>query len=207
MSKDSKTEFIANLKKSGVIGADRLTEWLDVTKAETANDLAKYLVRDELVTKWQAKYLLSGRSRLEIASYRLLDRTSRDKLGDRFMAVHTSLARKVDLQVLSSEFTKDESRCTPFLKKASKIAKLDHPNLVHVYDIDQEGGRYYLVTEHVDGTTLDQVPRTQISEDDVALVLHNALKGIIHAHENDIVHGCLSQSCLLYTSPSPRDRG
>ena len=107
MPNDSKTEFISNLKKSGAIDADRLTEWLDVTKAETASKLAKYLVRDELLTKWQAKYLLSGRSRLEIASYKLLERTARDKLGDRFLAVHTSLNRKVDLQVFSSELTKD----------------------------------------------------------------------------------------------------
>ena len=197
MSKDSKTEFINNLKKSSVIDADRLTEWLSVTKAETPNELAKYLVRDELLTKWQAKYLLSGRSRLEIASYQLLDRTSRDKLGDRFLAVHTSLARKVDLQVFSSELTEDETRCKPFLKKASQIAKLDHPNLVHVYDIDQEGGRYFLVTEHVDGTTLDEIPRTQITEEDVARVLDQAIKGITHAHENDIIHGNIQQTDLI----------
>ena len=197
MPNDPKTEFIANLKKSGVIDADRLAEWLDVTTAETAGELAKYLVRDELLTKWQAKYLLSGRSRLEIASYQLLDRTSRDKLGDRFLAVHTSLARKVDLQVFSSELTKDKSRCKPFLKKSSQIAKLDHPNLVHAYDIDQEGGRYFLVTEHIDGTTLDEIPRTQITEDDIARILDQALKGITHAHENDIVHGCLKQTDLI----------
>ena len=197
MPNDSKTEFISNLKKSGAIDADRLAEWLDVTKAETASKLAKYLVRDELLTKWQAKYLLSGRSRLEIASYKLLERTARDKLGDRFLAVHTSLNRKVDLQVFSSELTKDESRCKPFLKKASQIAKLDHPNLIHAYDIDQEGGRYFLVTEHVAGTTLDLVPRSKIAEDDVARILNQALNAITHAHENDIVHGCIKQSDLI----------
>ena len=197
MSNDSKSEFIKNLKKSGVIDSDRLAEWLGVTEAESAGELAKYLIRDELLTKWQAKFLLSGRSRLQIASYQLLDRTSRDKLGDRFLAVHTSLARKVDLQVMPSELTKDESRCKPFLRKASRIAELDHPNLVHVYDIDQEGGRYFLVTEHIDGTTLDEVPRTQIAEDDVARILHQALKGVAHAHENDIVHGCIQQADLI----------
>ena len=197
MPNDSKTEFLANLKKSGVIDADRLTEWLDVTQAQTAEKLAKYLVRDELLTKWQAKYLLSGRSRLEIASYQLLERTSRDELGDRFSAVHTSLARKVDLQVLSSKMVKDESRCKRFLKKASGLAKLDHPNLVHVYDIDQEGGRYYLVTEHIDGTSLDEVPRSQIKEDDIARILDQALKAITYAHENDIVHGYIKQSDLI----------
>lgn len=197
MSNNSKTEFIANVKKSGVIKADRLKEWLQATDAETPGDLARYLVRDELLTKWQAKYLLSGRSLLDIASYRLLDRTSRDELGDRFLAVHTSLARKVGLQVFPPEVTKDESRCKPFLKKASYVAKLDHPNLVHVYDIDQEGGRYCLITEHVEGTTVDQFPRTKITEDVVARILSDALKGIRHAHENDVVHGCLRQSDLL----------
>ena len=197
MSNNSKTEFIANVKKSGVIEADRLKEWCKATDAKTPGELAKNLVRDELLSSWQAKYLLSGRTRLDIASYRLLNRESRDELGDRFLAVHTSLARKVDLQVFPPEVTKDESRCKPFLKKASHVAKLDHPNLVHVYDIDQEGGRYFLVTEHVEGTTVDQLPRTKIKEDDVARILNEALKGIQHAHENDVVHGCLRQSDLV----------
>lgn len=197
MSNNSKTKFIATVKKSGVINADRLKEWLQATDAQTLGDLAKYLVRDELLTKWQAKYLLSGRSRLDIASYRLLDRTSRNELGDRFLAVHTSLARKVNLQVFPPEVTKDESRCKPFLKKASHVAKLDHPNLVHVYDIDQEGGRYCLITEHVEGTTVDKFPRSKITENVVARILNEALKGIRHAHDNDVVHGCLRQSDMI----------
>lgn len=197
MSIDSKDDFIASIKKSGVIEPDRLKEWLGTSQANTPKDLAKGLVRDQLLTKWQAKYLMSGRSRLDIGSYRLLQRNSRDELGDRFLAMHTSLARKVDLQVLPADVTKDESRCKSFLNKASQVGKLDHKNLVHVYDIDQEGGRYFLVTEYVEATGVDQLPRTKLKAPDVAKIISDALTGIEYAHANDVIHGDLTQADLL----------
>ena len=124
MSKNPKDEFIACIKKSGVIEKDRLKEWLKAVEAETPKELARSLVRDQMLTKWQAKYLMSGRSRLDIGNYRLLERTSRDELGDRFIAIHTSLARKVELQVLPQQVTKDKERCKAFLKKRARSQNL-----------------------------------------------------------------------------------
>ena len=197
MSNDSKNEFIASIKKSGVIEPKRFKEWLGLSQGETPKEIAKELIRDQLLTKWQAKYLMSGRSRLDIGSYRLLNRTSRDELGDRFMAMHTSLARKVDLQVLPLEVTKNEKRCKAFLKKASLVGNLDHRNLIHVYDIDQEGGRYLLVTEFVEAISLDQLPRTKLKAPAVAQMMSEAFSGIQFAHSNNVVHGGLTQSDLL----------
>ncbi|MDG1874141.1 MAG: protein kinase [Mariniblastus sp.] len=197
MSEDSKQDFIACVKKSGVIDTARLSKWLKNATGEEPRDLAKQLVRDELLTKWQAKYLMSGRTRLDIGNYRLLERTSRDELGDRFLAVHTTLARKVDLQVLPSEVTKDETQIKAFLKKASEVGKLDHPNLIHVYDIDQEGGRFFLVTEFVEGNSLDQVARSKIKLIDIARILSQSVTGLTHAHENEVIHGSLTQNDLV----------
>lgn len=199
MSTISKNDFIAGVKKSAVIDDDRLQEWLKVVEAETAQEIAAKLIRDQLLTKWQAKYLMSGRTRLDISSYRLLERIQRDELGDRFLALHTSLARKVDLQVLPSSFSKDQSRSSEFMKKASLVAKLDHPNLIHVYDIDQEGGRLFLVTEHVEGTTLEKIARTSLNEGQIARLAIQAMAGISHAHENGVIHGCITQADLVLT--------
>ena len=203
MATISKKDFVNCIQKSGVIDPEQFKKWLEVfeggPESDSTTKLATNLVRDELLTKWQAKYLLSGRSRLDIGSYRLLERTSRDELGDRFLALHTSLARKVDIQVLPTDLTQDKARSKEFMQKASLAAKLDHANLVHVYDIDREGGRYFLVTEHVEGTTLEQTARTKLSHDDVARITSSALKGMTYAHANNVVHGKITTNDLVLT--------
>jgi serine/threonine protein kinase len=196
MTEVSKKEFLARVNESRVVEAKRLKEWLRASNTNDAMDLAAKLVRDRLLTQWQAKYLMSGRTRLDIGSYRLLERIQRDALGDRFLAIHNQLGRKVEIQVLPLDLTRDQQRCDAFIQKASLAAKLDHPNLSHVYDIDQEGGRYFLVTEHLEGVTLDLAPRLTLNEFDVARVVKQAIAGLEFAHENQVVHGDLKQSDL-----------
>ena len=197
MSKISKADFIAGLKKSRLVDPKRLAELLENSEDDSPQTLAKNLIRQELATKWQAKYLLSGRSRLDIGNYRLLERIQRNEFGDRFLAVHTSLARKVDLQVLPGSLTKEKSNCDEFIQKASIAAKLDHPNLAHVYDIDQEGGRFFLVTEHVEGKALSESEHDSLTESQIARIICQAVEGIQYAHKHNVIHGCIGQSDLI----------
>ena len=75
MADISHHQFIALLKKSNVIVEKKLQPWLaGVAKIESARKLAKSLVEEELLTTWQAKFLLSGRHRLRIGNYFLLSR-------------------------------------------------------------------------------------------------------------------------------------
>ncbi len=199
MSKISKNDFIACIKKSRVIESDRLQQWLSDNDLQKPTELASKLIKDELITRWQAKYLLSGRSKLDVGSYRLLERTQRDELGDRFLAIHKQLGRKVEIQVLPVELTNNEKRCDEFIQKASATAKLDHPNLSHVYDIDQESGRYFLVTEDVDGEELSSVHQS-LTDVEVAKLVQQSIAGIQYAHQLDVEHGDLRPSDIVITS-------
>ena len=200
MADISTSDFLTGLKKSGIVDPVRLDELLDDLPDYTPEAIANQLVRESLATKWQAKYLLSGRSRLNIGSYRLLERIHRDEFGDRFLAVHTSLARKVDIQVLPGSLTRDQSSCDRFIQKASLAAQLDHPNLTHVYDIDQEGGRYYLVTEHVEAKSLEETDVSTLSDLTIAQIIRQAIDGISYAHNHDVIHGCIGPADLILAS-------
>ena len=197
MAKISKSDFIAGIEKSRLLAPNQLTDFLKSFDGDAPPEIAKNLVRQDLATKWQAKYLLSGRTRLDIGNYRLLDRIQRNEFGDRFLAVHTSLARKVDLQVLPGSLTQDQSSCNKFIQKASLAATLDHPNLAHVYDIDQEGGRYFLVTEHIEGKVLPEASPDSLDESRIAEIVTQAVAGIRYAHKHDVIHGCISQNDLI----------
>ena len=101
MSVSNSASFLDLLRKSEVIDADTL-ERMEPELADEAEPMAmaSRLVRDGWLTNWQAKFLLSGRHRLRVGKYFLLDRIAQDRLGDRFLGVHHHLDRKVDLQIL-----------------------------------------------------------------------------------------------------------
>ena len=199
MADISHHQFIALLKKSNVIEPKKLQPWLDkTTKIESGRKLAKSLVQEGLLTTWQAKFLLSGRYRLRIGNYFLLSRLQRDELGARYLAIHASLARKVELQIFSRDLTSDTQRWKDLIQKATLVAKLDHPSLVHVYDIDHDDERYFLVVEHVTGRSLD-VEKEIFTTPQIGKLIFQCAQGVEFAHQNKVVHGTIDQADVLLT--------
>ncbi len=195
MSDISGQNFLALVKKSQIIDDDSLNQISEKFDGENnARTLAGQLVDEGWLTQWQAKFLLTGRSRLKIGQYVLLDRFQKDELGDRFLAVHEQLGRKVDIHIFPKNLGKNKTLFEKFLEEAAKVAKLDHPNLLHLYDIDQENNRYYFVFEHEDGVTIEKTPIGSLSSRDIALTVYQMLEGLSYAHQHNIMHGKLSES-------------
>ena len=200
MATISKDDFLTCLRASNLIDEEHLQEKLKEINSDDTNDIVLALIRDELLTKWQAKYLMSGRSRLHVGNYRLLERIRRDELGDRFFAVHEQLHRLVEIQLFPADLKDKKELKDHFLEVASRAATIDHPNLMHVYDIDQEkSGRFFLVVEHSKGDTLDTFESEELSDVDVARIVEQALKGLEIAHANQVVHGDIKAENLLIT--------
>ena len=200
MAVANRKEFTACVTKSNAIPADKLNEWLDSVETEDPKKIAAKLIQDELLTPWQAKFLLSGRSRLSVGNYILQTRISRDELGDKFIAIHSQLNRKVVIQVFPSNISKNESLLNKLLAKLRAITELDHPNLVHVYDVDQEGERYFLVTEYVGGESLNLVSPKELTDSEIALIVQGIGAGLAYSHENDIIHGNVSPEKIIVKS-------
>lgn len=192
-----KYDFRTCLKKSDVLKPEVLADWLSGNPDSTPTEDASQLIKQKLLTEWQAKYLLSGRYRLHLGNYQLLKRIRRDSFGDCFIALHPQLGRTVQVQVLPVELTEDKDRRSEFLHKAGLAGELDHPNLAHVFDIDKQQGRYYLVTEHSDGKSLTELRSSPMSANTIARVVRDSIAGLKHAHERSVVHSNLSMDNVL----------
>ncbi len=159
--------------------------------------IARALIGEGRLTEWQAKALLTGRTRLTLGKYILQDQIGRDQLGDRFVAQHVSLDRRVELQILPAALAEDPTKTAAFMQQVQQASMLDHPHLIHVYDIDKDSGRYYVVVEHVEGKYASEVELDELSDLNVGILLDQALSGICVAHEHGIVHGDLNLKNLL----------
>jgi serine/threonine protein kinase len=195
MTIQSTAEYWSNVEKSALFSETVLMDlkqrFEDVSDAPL---LARKLIDAGLLTDWQARFLLSGRHHLKVGVYVLYERLAGRGVGDRFLAIHPGLERKVEVHLFPAMVSEHHGLFQQFLDQASRVAGIDHPNLVHLYDIDQEADRYYFVYEHDTGTPLDRLPPGQLDAPRVADVTRQILSGLACAHQHQLVHGELNET-------------
>ena len=192
--------FLAVLEKSELLNTEQFAEAQDATLlTNDAAELADLLIRQEMITPWQAGQLLAGRSSLFLGNYALMDLLGRGGMGSVFLARHRTMNRRVALKVVSKKVGKDPASLERFLAEARSIAALDHPNIVRAYDVGQESDRFYIVMEYVEGQDLDVIVREQglFGYEDVADCIRQAADGLAHAHSRNMIHCDIKPSNLL----------
>jgi serine/threonine-protein kinase len=90
----------------------------------------------------------------EIGHYKVLDRIGAGRIGELFRARDTRAGRTVALRAVSEEITGTPGTRRLFLQDARAAAALSHPNLAAIYEIREQGGRVFLVSEFVPGEPL-----------------------------------------------------
>lgn len=89
-----------------------------------------------------------------LGRYRLEELVGRGGMAEVWRAVDTKLSRAVALKVILADHAADRHSVERFLREAKVVASLDHPNILPVYDVGEEGGRPFLVMPYLDGGTL-----------------------------------------------------
>src|SRR5436309_16051700 len=124
-----------------------------------------------------------------IGHYEVISLIGRGGMGEVFLARDTSLGRKVALKLLRSEFTQNEDRLRRFEQEARAASALNHPNILTIHEIGQEGSLHFMATEYVEGETLRQHlsrARNTVGQTlDVAVQVASALAA---AHQAGIIH-------------------
>jgi serine/threonine protein kinase/Tol biopolymer transport system component len=110
-------------------------------------------------------------------------------MGEVFRARDTRLGRDVAIKVLPDEVAKDTHTLSRFEHEAKAVAALSHPNILALYDVGEENGVRYAVTELLEGETLREALRRGAFPVRRALEISEQLaKGLAAAHEKGIVH-------------------
>src|ERR1051325_379407 len=124
-----------------------------------------------------------------ISRYRILQKLGAGGMGEVYLAEDTKLGRKIALKVLSEELTANRDRLIRFDQEAYAASALNHPNILTIYEMGDEGGRHFIATEYIDGITLRRRlggPPMEVSEIlDIAIQITGALQ---EAHAAGIVH-------------------
>lgn len=191
------------VRKSGVADEKRLDTYLlkmrdripaDATKA------AEILIRDGLITHFQAENILAGKwRRFTIGKYKVLERLGSGGMGQVFLCEHKLMRRRVAVKVLPPAKTKDSSALDRFMREARALAALTHPNIVHVYDIDQDDELHFLVMEYVDGVNFQDMIKKSgpLAVNRACHYIRQASQALQHAHEAGLVHRDIKPGNIL----------
>ena len=138
--------------------------------------------------------------------YELVEAAGSGGMSTVYRARDLMLGRTVAIKMLHEGLTSDTEFLRRFHKEAHAAANLSHPNIVTVHDIGQDGRRYYIVMEYVEGWTLKELIRNYRQENDRPLHLDRTLDitiqvcaGVGYAHRANLVHCDVKSQNVLVT--------
>src|SRR5215475_4502695 len=124
-----------------------------------------------------------------LGSYEITALIGEGGMGKVWRAHHTGLNRDDALKVLPDAFAADPDRLARFRREAQVLASLNHPNIAHVYGLEQADGVQALVMELVEGPTLaDRIAQGPIPVDEALPIAKQITEALEAAHEQGIIH-------------------
>jgi serine/threonine-protein kinase len=138
--------------------------------------------------------------------YRLDERLGAGGMSTVFLALDTVLERQVAVKLLAEHLAEDESFVARFRREALSAARLQHPNVVQVFDSgrDPASDRHYIVMEYVDGPSCADILRDRETlevEESIGIV-RGACNALDYAHRQGVVHRDVKPGNLLIASES-----
>jgi len=135
-----------------------------------------------------------------VGHYRVVEKLGAGGMGEVYKAQDTKLGRLVALKFLPKGFSTDRLALARFQREAKTASTLNHPHILTVYEIGEEAGTLFIVTELVDGLSLRQLLREPISTEKAMNFARQILEGLSAAHHAGIVHRDLKPENIMVRS-------
>jgi serine/threonine protein kinase len=135
-----------------------------------------------------------------IGPYRLVEQLGQGGMATVFKAYHPELDRYVAIKALHPAFAEDDTFLARFQREARVVAKLEHPNIVPIYDYSQYENRPYLVMKYIEGETLKQrISNGMIPIAESLRIIETIGSALQYAHDKDVLHRDIKPSNVLIT--------
>jgi tRNA A-37 threonylcarbamoyl transferase component Bud32 len=136
-----------------------------------------------------------------VGPYRIVEQLGQGGMATVYKAYHAALDRYVALKVLHPAFHEDKSFIMRFQREARVVAKLEHPNIVPVYDYAEHEMRPYLVMKFIEGDTLKaRLNQGPLTSGEINQIVDSIGAALAHAHKQGIWHRDIKPSNVMISN-------
>ena len=134
--------------------------------------------------------------------YELLEHIGGGGMADVYKAHDTILDRMVAVKILHAQLANDEEFLEKFRLEAKGAARLSHPNIVGIYDVGHDAGKYFIVMEYIAGETLKKRVQREgrLSVEESLRIAKEIARALREAHANNLVHCDIKPHNILVTA-------
>jgi hypothetical protein len=136
---------------------------------------------------------------LKVREYDILDPIGKGGMGEVYKGWHRERGEMVAVKVLADNLANKDKALVRFQREAEAIRQLDHPHIIHFYDFFKEDGRYFMMLEYVEGTSLESYWKAneRFSLQDACKILRQVADALDYAHAHEVVHRDVKPSNIL----------
>jgi len=133
-----------------------------------------------------------------VGPYRIIEQLGQGGMASVYKAYHASLDRYVALKVLHPAFLQDQTFTMRFQREARVVARLEHPNIVPIYDYSEHESRPFLVMKYIEGDTLKaRLNQGPLTSEEIERVVNSVGSALAYAHKQGILHRDVKPSNVM----------
>lgn len=134
--------------------------------------------------------------------YEIIDEIGRGGMAVVYRIMDHTLHKQAALKMIKKSLQQDEGYLKRFIREAQAAAKLSHPNIVDVYDVDQDRGHWFIVMELIEGMTLKQYIQSKgrLSSTECIGISLQAADALNTAHRAGIIHRDIKPDNIIITT-------
>lgn len=140
----------------------------------------------------RAKLLVADAPQLKLGRYEIAAEIGRGAMGTVYKAHDPLIERTVALKTIRLDLSRQTHRVFEerFYREAKSAGRLNHPNIVTIYDVGETGGSAYIAMEYLEGESLDTLldNHIRLSIERIAHITLQIANGLAYAHQHGVIH-------------------
>jgi serine/threonine protein kinase/Flp pilus assembly protein TadD len=133
-----------------------------------------------------------------VSQYRIMEKIGAGGMGEVYLAEDTRLKRRAALKFLPAQMAQNPEIRLRFTREAQAAAKLDHPNIITIYEVGEFNSRPFFAMQYVEGKTLHHYCHNEsLSLDQILSIVSQISSGLSKAHAAGVIHRDIKASNIV----------
>ena len=195
--------FADQAQMTGVLTRHQVREAQGMTPDGSLDSLLRVLIRKGLLTGWQRDKLMKGEGTgFYYGGYKVLFHIAEGTFARVYRGVHPQHGQPVAIKVLRRRFTSDAQAVLRFNQEAESGLKLNHPNIVRIYEYGEQDKNHYMVMEFVEGSNLRDFLkiRHKMKVEEAMPVILGLARGLQYSLDNGVTHRDIKGTNILIST-------